>query len=98
KEAFHFSFPDLTGKLVSNTDARFKGKVVVVEITGSWCPNCHDEAPFLAEMYRKYGAQGLEVVSLSFEEADQLKDPTRLKAFAKRYGMNFPVLVCGDPD
>ncbi|HEY4363696.1 MAG TPA: TlpA disulfide reductase family protein [Bryobacteraceae bacterium] len=98
KEAFRFSFPDLNGKVVSNTDARFKGKVVVVEITGSWCPNCHDEAPFLAEMYRKYGPQGLEVVSLSFEEADQLKDPTRLKAFAKRYGMTFPVLVCGDPD
>jgi peroxiredoxin len=98
KEPFRFSFPDLNGKLVSNTDARFKGKVVVVEITGSWCPNCHDEAPFLAEMYRKYGSQGLEVVSLSFEEADQLKDPTRLKAFAKRYGMTFPVLVCGDPD
>ena len=98
KEPFRFSFPDLNGKLVSNTDARFKGKVVVVEITGSWCPNCHDEAPFLAEMYRKYGSQGLEIVSLSFEEADQLKDPTRLKAFAKRYGLTFPVLVCGDPD
>jgi thiol-disulfide isomerase/thioredoxin len=98
KEPFRFSFPDLHGKLVSNTDARFRGKVLVVEITGSWCPNCHDEAPFLAEMYRKYGPQGLEIVSLSFEEAEQLKDPTRLRAFAKRYGMDFPVLVCGDPD
>lgn len=98
KEPFRFSFPDLNGHLVSNTDPRFRGKVLVVEITGSWCPNCHDEAPFLAEMYRKYGPQGLEVVSLSFEEADQLKDPTRLRAFAKRYGLNFPVLVCGDPD
>ena len=97
-EPFRFSFPDLNGRMVSNTDARFTGKVLVVEITGSWCPNCHDEAPFLAEMYRKYGGQGLEIVSLSFEEADQLKNPTRLRAFVKRYGLEFPVLLCGEPD
>jgi len=97
-EPFRFSFPDLKGRMVSNADARFRGKVLVVEITGSWCPNCHDEAPFLAEMYRKFGRQGLEIVSLSFEEADQLKDPTRLRAFVKKYGLEFPVLLCGDPD
>src|SRR5580698_2734155 len=97
-EPFRFSFPDLKGRLVSNTDARFQGKVRVIEITGSWCPNCHDEAPFLSEMYRKYNPQGLEIVSLSFEEADQLKDPVRLRAFAQKYGLEFSVLVCGDPD
>lgn len=97
-EPFRFSFPDLNGRVVSNTDARFRGKVLVVEITGSWCPNCHDEAPFLAEMYRKFGGQGVEIVSLSFEEADQLKDPARLRAFVKKYGLEFPVLLGGDPD
>jgi len=97
-EPFRFSFPDLNGHLVSNMDARFHGKVLVVEITGSWCPNCHDEAPFLEEMYRKYGSQGLQIVSLSFEEADQLKNPTRLRAFVKKYGLEFPVLLGGDPD
>jgi peroxiredoxin len=97
-EPFRFSFPDLNGRVVSNADARFHGKVLVVEITGSWCPNCHDEAPFLAEMYRKFGRQGVEIVSLSFEEADQLKDPTRLRAFVKKYGLEFPVLLGGDPD
>jgi len=97
-QPFRFSFPDLNGRLVSNTDARFRGKVLVVEITGSWCPNCHDEAPFLAEMYRKYGGQGVEIVSLSFEETDQLQNPTRLRAFVKKYGLEFPVLLCGDPD
>jgi thiol-disulfide isomerase/thioredoxin len=95
---FRFSAPDLNGKIVSNTDARFQGKVVLVNVTGSWCPNCHDEAPFLAELYRKYHSQGLEVVALSFEEEDQLKDPTRLRAFIKEYGIGYTVLVAGTPD
>ena len=97
-EPFRFSFPDLSGQVVSNADARFRGKVVVVEITGSWCPNCHDEAPFLEEMYRKFNRKDLEIVSISFEEAEQLQDPTRLKAFVKRYKLEFPVLLGGDTD
>jgi peroxiredoxin len=82
--------------MVANTDARFRNKVVIVAISGSWCPNCHDEAPFLMELYRKYHALGLEIVALSFEEADQLNNPTRLRAFIKRYGIEFPVLLAGE--
>ncbi len=68
-------FPDLNGTPVSLSDARFRGKVVILSITGSWCPNCHDEAPFLGELYRKYRDQGLEIVLLAFEEAGQLAEP-----------------------
>jgi thiol-disulfide isomerase/thioredoxin len=96
-EAFRFSFPDLTGRVVSNTDPKFRGKVVVVSISGSWCPNCHDEAPFLGELYKKYRGQGLEIVSLSFEEAEQLKNPVRLRAFIKKYGIEYTVLMPGEP-
>ncbi|HEX7158349.1 MAG TPA: TlpA disulfide reductase family protein [Edaphobacter sp.] len=95
---FAFSFPDLTGKLVSNSDAQFQGKVVIVAIGGSWCPNCHDEAPFLESLYKQYHAKGLEIVNLSFEEDDQLKDPQRLRAFIARYGITYPVLIAGTPD
>ena len=97
-EPFHFNFPDLDGKLVADNDPRFRGKVVLINITGSWCPNCHDEAPFLAELFKKYRAQGLEIVALSFEEADQLKDPTRLRAFIKRYGIEYTVLLGGETE
>jgi peroxiredoxin len=93
---FAFSFPDLNGKLVSNTDDRFRGKVVIVAISGSWCPNCHDEAPYLEALYKKYKYQGLEVVALSFEEEEQLKDPTRLRAFIKEYGIDYTVLLAGE--
>ena len=96
-EPFRFSFPDLKGKLVSNTDPQFQGKVVIVSIAGSWCPNCHDEAPFFTELYRKYHDRGLEIVALSFEEEAQLKDPVRLRAFIKRYGIEYTVLLPGEP-
>jgi peroxiredoxin len=96
-EPFRFSFPDLDGKLVSNTDPRFQGKVVIVSLSGSWCPNCHDEAPFLSDLYKKYRKQGLEIVSLSFEEEAQLKNPVRLRAFMKKYNIDYTVLLPGEP-
>ncbi|HEY1339367.1 MAG TPA: TlpA disulfide reductase family protein [Bryobacteraceae bacterium] len=95
-EPLHFRFPDLAGRVVSDADPRFRGKVVIVSIGGSWCPNCRDEAPFLVDLYRQYHSRGLEVVLLSFEEAEQLKDPARLRAFIKQYEVPYPVLLCGE--
>ncbi|NYF79544.1 redoxin domain-containing protein [Granulicella arctica] len=93
-----FSAPDLSGKLVSSKDVQFDGKVVIVAVGGSWCPNCHDEAPFLESLYKQFHTRGLEIVNLSFEEADQLKDPTRLHAFIQRYGITYTVLLAGEPE
>ena len=96
KQPLKFSFPDLNGRIVSNTDPQFKGKVVLVNITGSWCPNCHDEAPFLAELYRKYRSRGVEIVALDFEyEPAQLKSLARLHAFIKQYGIEYTYLIAG---
>ncbi len=92
-----FNFPDLDGHLVASSDARFRSKVVLVNITGSWCPNCHDEAPFLVALYRKYHSRGLEIVALDFEEQEQLQQLTRLRAFIKHYGIEYTVLVGGEP-
>ena len=96
-QPLRFSFPDLSGRVVSNTDDRFQGKVVLVNITGSWCPNCHDEAPFLEEVYRKYHGLGLEIVALDFEPAEQLKSLSRVQAFIKRYGIEYTYLIAGEP-
>jgi thiol-disulfide isomerase/thioredoxin len=93
---FTFSFRDLNGNLVSNEDARFQGKVVLVNVTGSWCPNCHDEDQFLPAIYNKYHSRGLEIVALDFEEPEQLADPVRLKTLIKEYGIKYTVLVGGE--
>ncbi len=93
-----FRFPDLNGKLVSNTDPEFLHKVMIVSIGGSWCPNCQDEAPFLEDLYRRYHSRGLEIVELSFEEGPQLANPTRLKAVIRKFGITYTVLLAGTPD
>lgn len=98
-EPFHFSGSDLNGKVVSDLDPQFQGKVVVVTIGGSWCPNCHDEVPFLVELQNEFHAKGLEVVGLFFEnDPDAAVYGPRVKAFIRRYGVQFPVLVPGTTD
>ncbi len=97
-EPFRFSFPALDGQIVTNEDARFAGKVLLVSITGSWCPNCHDEAPFLSNLYKTYRDKGLEIVALSFEEEEQLANPTRLRAFIEKYDLGYTFLLAGVPD
>jgi thiol-disulfide isomerase/thioredoxin len=95
-EPFHFAFPDLTGTVVSDTDTRFRGKVTMLAIGGSWCPNCHDEAPFLSELYKTYHARGLEIVGLMFEnDPDPAIARPRVQTFIKRYSVQYPMLIAG---
>lgn len=93
-----FSFPDLSGKIISNTDPQFQGRVVIVAIGGSWCPNCHDEAPLLVNLYKRFHAKGLEIVNLDFEQGDPETDISRLKAFIEHYGITYPVVLAGTTD
>jgi thiol-disulfide isomerase/thioredoxin len=97
KEKFTFNFPDVEGKLVSNEDPRFKGKVVLAIVTGTWCPNCHDEAQYLVELDKKYRDKGLAIVALDFEEVEQQASLARVHAFVKQYGVKYPYLIAGAP-
>jgi thiol-disulfide isomerase/thioredoxin len=94
---FVFNFPDENGKLVSNEDPRFKGKVVLAIVTGTWCPNCHDEAQYLVQLDRKYRDKGLAIVALDFEEPEQQGSLEREKAFVKQYGVKYTYLIAGAP-
>ncbi|MFT4111165.1 TlpA family protein disulfide reductase [Silvibacterium sp.] len=96
-EKFTFNFPDVNGKLVSNDDPRFKGKVVLAIVTGTWCPNCHDEAQYLVELDKKYRDKGLAIVALDFEEPEQQASLAREKAFVKQYGVQYTYLIAGAP-
>lgn len=92
---FGFSFTDLNGTAVSLKDERFKNKVVILQISGSWCPNCLDESKFLSEMKSKYDPS-LEVVALAFERAEEYAAAkSEAMKLVEAAGINYNVLVTG---
>lgn len=62
-----FSALDTNGTTITLDDPRFKGKPVILQLSGSWCPNCMDETTFLSDWYRSPERRDIEVVSLGFE-------------------------------
>jgi thiol-disulfide isomerase/thioredoxin len=95
-EPFHFRFADLHGKIYSDSDSQFHNKVVILAIGGSWCPNCRDEAPFLTDLYRRFHAQGLEIVGLNFEATgNPEEDKPRIVSFIKEFSVPYPILYAG---
>ncbi|MDL5513853.1 TlpA disulfide reductase family protein [Arenibacter sp. M-2] len=97
KKGYHtlsFSFPDYNGNLVSLSDPAFKDKVVIVQIMGTWCPNCLDETKFLVEYLKKHSNEKIAVVALAFEYAktreSAYKSIDRLK---ERIGVQYPILL-----
>jgi peroxiredoxin len=96
---FDFAFPDLSGKTVSSQDPQFHGKVLIVALAGSWCPNCHDEAAFLAPLYKDYRSKGLEIVSLMFEHfGDFPRAADATQRFRQHYGIEYTTLIAGVSD
>lgn len=94
-----FTFPDVEGRPVSLTDARFRGKVVIVNIFGTWCPNCNDEAPLLRELSRRYGPRGLEIIGLAYEQTgDPETDRRSVRTFAQHYDLDHTLLLAGLSD
>ncbi len=96
---FTFAFKDLDGKTVSSSDPRFKDKVLLVTLAGSWCPNSHDEARLLVQLDRRYRSRGLEIVSLMFEQhADSKRAVAAVNRFRAAHGIGYPTLLAGEAD
>lgn len=93
-ESLEFSFPDETGNLVSLSDDQFKNKVVIVQIMGTWCPNCLDESMYYTQYYNEHKNKDLAIVALAFEYA---KTPEKafagIKRLKERLQINYPILL-----
>ncbi|RCW91224.1 peroxiredoxin family protein [Winogradskyella arenosi] len=93
-ERLAFEFPDTSGNLVSLDDERFKGKVVVVQIMGSWCPNCLDESKYYAEFYKQNKSKDIAFVGLAFEYAKTEEAAfSRIDRLKERVGIDYPILL-----
>lgn len=91
-----FKFPDLNGNVVSTEDARYKGKVLIIQIMGSWCPNCMDETAFLSKYYHDNKNLGIEVIGLAYEyTTDFEKAKNNLLRFKNRFNVEYPMLITG---
>jgi thiol-disulfide isomerase/thioredoxin len=93
-DALEFTFPDSKGNAVSLTDKRFKDKVVVVQIMGTWCPNCLDESKYYSEFYNSNAEKGIEFVALAFEYAKtEEKALSSIKRLQDNIGIEYPILL-----
>jgi thiol-disulfide isomerase/thioredoxin len=94
-----FSFPDVTGKKVSLNDEKYQDKVIVLQLFGTWCPNCMDETKFLAPWYLQNKARGVEIIGLAYERKDDFKyASTRVKTMAEKFDVNYDLLIAGTND
>ena len=98
-DTFSFTFPDVNGKMVSLEDEKFKDKVVLVQIFGTWCPNCVDETKFLAPWYEKNKSRGVEIIGLAFESKPEFDYASaRVKKTIDRLNANYTFLIAGVSD
>lgn len=72
-DKIEFEFPNAAGEMVSLADERFQGKATIVQVTGSWCPNCMDETRFFVKLYNKYHSEGLEIIAIDYESSAEME-------------------------
>ncbi len=93
---FSFNLPDLNGDTLSFPNDNYMNKVVIVQIMGSWCPNCLDETRYFKELYSKYHDRGLEIISIGYETGNSSDDFKRnIERFKNSLDLDFTFLVGG---
>lgn len=93
---FSFDLPDLNGDTLHFPNDAYMNKVVIVQIMGSWCPNCLDETRYFKELYTKYHDRGLEIISVGYETGNSFEDfKSNIERLKKTLELDFTFLVGG---
>jgi thiol-disulfide isomerase/thioredoxin len=96
KEQFTFKAKDLSGADFTFPSNQYTNKVTIIQIMGTWCPNCMDETMFFKELYAKYHSQGLEIISVGYETPNEFEDQAeKIKRLKERHKLDFTFLVGG---
>lgn len=91
-----FKLKDLEGKDFIFPNAQYTNKVTIIQIMGTWCPNCLDETRFLKEMYDKYHEKGLEIISVGYETPASFDEQVKkINLLRSRLDLDFTFLVGG---
>ncbi|HXD92581.1 MAG TPA: TlpA disulfide reductase family protein [Bacteroidia bacterium] len=92
----NFSFVNTEGVKISLSDDKYKDKVVIVQIMGSWCPNCMDETAYLSNIYNQYQSKGVEIIALAYERTtDMEKAKSNVNRLRSKYGAQYEFLITG---
>ncbi len=91
-----FSFKDLSGNTFTFPNSAYTGKVTIIQIMGTWCPNCMDETRYFREMYSKFNSRGLEIISIGYEVGNSYEEhAAKISKLRDRYALPFLFLVGG---
>lgn len=94
-----FSFPDLKKKPIAPNDEKYKGKVLILQILGSWCPNCLDETKFLVPWYNENNKRGVEIIGLCYERKDDFEYASeRVKKMQQKLNIPYDLVIAGVND
>ncbi len=94
QEKIDFSFPNAEKKTISLSDKKYEGKPVIVQLMGSWCPNCMDESRYLSFVYNKYKSEGLEIIALAFEKTNDFdRAVAQVSRLKSRFDITYEILI-----
>jgi thiol-disulfide isomerase/thioredoxin len=95
-DKIEFAFPATDGKVLNISDKAFGNKVKIIQIMGTWCPNCMDESKYLAPWYDKNKDRGVEIIGLAYEKSNEMAvSGPKIEKMKQRFGINYPVLLAG---
>jgi thiol-disulfide isomerase/thioredoxin len=98
-ETLDFNFPDVNGNKINSADDRFKNKVVILQIFGTWCPNCMDETKFLTKWYAENKDRGVEILGLAYERKDDFDYASgRVKKMKEKLKVGYDFVIAGTND
>lgn len=98
-EKLEFSFPDVNGNKISPADDKFKNKVVILQLFGTWCPNCMDETKFLTQWYEQNKNRGVEILGLAYERKDDFEyASSRVKKMKDKLNVGYEFVIAGTYD
>ena len=99
KSDLNFSFANPEGKQISLQNADYQGKVKLVQVMGTWCPNCKDESNFLAEYIKNNASKAVTAVGLSFERSKDIALANqKLAAYKKEMNIPYELVLAGAAD
>lgn len=93
----YFAFPDKDSIMMVFPSEKFENKITIVQISGSWCPNCVDETKYLSWFIETQGDLPVEVIGLMFEKTDEFsKAVNNIRRFGSFTGAKYPLLYAGN--